>query len=60
MNNVKLQYFQGISDNSYVSPICLPWNFGDPGYSVSLGEELTVSGWGSTTNSQAVVQEVRN
>jgi len=52
--NIKLF---GISDNSYVSPICLPWNSGDPGHSTTSGEELTVTGWGSTTNKRAIVEE---
>jgi len=47
----------GLSDHTFVSPICLPWNSGDPGYSTSPGEELTVTGWGSTTNSLAKVNE---
>jgi len=50
---------QGLSDHTFVSPVCLPWNSGDPGYSISPGEELTVTGWGSTTNSLEKVNEVK-
>ena len=49
-----------MSDNieSYVSPICLPWNSNDPGYSTTAGQVLTATGWGTTTNDRAIVNEV--
>ena len=49
-----------MSDNieSYVSPICLPWNSNDPGYSTTAGQVLTATGWGTTTNYRAIVNEV--
>ena len=49
-----------MSDNieSYVSPICLPWNSYDPGYSTTAGQVLTATGWGTTTNDRAIVNKV--
>ena len=49
-----------MSDNieSYVSPICLPWNSNYPGYSTTEGQKLTATGWGTTTNNRDVVNEV--
>ena len=49
-----------MSDNieSYVSPICLPWNSNDPGYSTTAGQVLTATGWGTTTNDRAIVNQV--
>ena len=43
---------------SYVSPICLPWNSNDPGYSTTAGQVLTSTGWGTTTNDRAIVNKV--
>ena len=49
-----------MSDNieSYVSPICLPWNSNDPGYSIAEGQILTATSWGATTNDRDIVIEV--
>jgi hypothetical protein len=43
---------------SYVSPICLPWNSNDPGYSTTKGQILTATGWGTTTNDGNIVNKV--
>ncbi len=43
---------------SYVSPICLPWNSNDPGYSIKAGQVLTATGWGTTTNDRDIVNKV--
>ena len=43
---------------SYVSPICLPWNSKDPGYSTTTGQILTATGWGTTTNDRDIVNKV--
>merc|ERR1711971_602031 len=42
---------------SYVSPICLPWNSNDPGYSTTAGQVLTATGWGTTTNKRTIVNK---
>ena len=49
-----------MSDNveSYVSPICLPWNSKGPGYSTTAGQELTATGWETATNNKDMVNEV--
>ena len=49
-----------MSDNieSYVSPICLPWNSYDPGYSTTEGQILTATSWGTTTNDRDILIEV--
>ena len=51
-----------MSDNveSYVSPICLPWNSKDPGYSTTAGQELTATGWETATNNKDMVNEVKS
>ena len=36
--------------NSNVSPVCLPWNLGDPGRVTNPGDKTLVSGWGRITN----------
>ena len=49
-----------MSDNieSYVSPICLPWNSYDPGYSTAEGQILTATSWGATTKDRNMLLEV--
>ena len=35
---------------SNIKPICLPWNFNDPGRKIFEGDILRVLGWGRVTN----------
>ena len=42
---------------SFVSPICLPWNFADPGFSLKGGDTATVTGWGRVTNNVTISKE---
>ena len=37
---------------SNIKPICLPWNFNDPGRRISDGDILRVLGWGRVTNNK--------
>ena len=37
---------------SNVKPICLPWNFNDPGRNIFDGDILRVLGWGRVTNNK--------
>ena len=30
--------------DSFVSPVCLPWNSNDPGHDVTTGDKTTVTG----------------
>ena len=30
--------------DSFVSPVCLPWNSKDPGHEVTTGEKTTITG----------------
>lgn len=34
---------------SLIIPVCLPWQPNDPGRSLQAGDELTVTGWGQTS-----------
>ena len=39
---------------SNVKPICLPWNFNDPGRRIFDGDILRVLGWGRVTNNRSL------
>jgi len=50
----------GVGDDgmdSFVSPVCLPWNSNDPGHDVTTGDKTTVTGWGRMTNNATVSSE---
>ena len=39
---------------SFVSPICLPWNLGNPGFSLKTGDTTMATGWGRVTNNKTI------
>ena len=39
---------------SFVSPICLPWNLDDPGFSLKTGDTTMVTGWGRVNNNNTM------
>ena len=47
-------YYDDYDDGfqSYVMPVCLPWNGNDVGRNLADGDRLTVTGWRRTRNSQ--------
>jgi len=41
---------------SNIKPICLPWNFNDPGRKIFEGDILRVLGWGRVTNDKILAE----